>query len=50
MDDAQLWDEARRGAPVEHCRRKIKHDREVLLGEVAKRCERTGYRPFDDRR
>jgi len=31
MDDAQLFEDMRNGAPVAHCRAKIAHDREQMI-------------------
>ena len=40
MDAGQLWEEARRGAPVQHCRDKIAHDRTRMIARQAARYER----------
>lgn len=49
MDDGQLWEEARRGAPVQHCRDKIAHDLTRMRARVAVRYERERPRLRDAR-
>ena len=31
MDDGELWELERQGAPVSHCRAKLGHDREARI-------------------
>lgn len=40
MDDGQLWEDARRGAPIQHCRDKIAHDLVRMRARQAARYER----------
>jgi hypothetical protein len=46
MDDGQLWQDMRDGAPVAHCRAKIAHDR----GQMIARRNQRALADFDRRR